>query len=103
MSSLTSRQMINNELAARYANTENANKLQQHMPKAEHDDAKIAFNCECSDKACDQRILLTLKEYAQLHQNFARFIIVKGHEEPKVEQVVASTPNVSIVEKGALT
>ncbi len=95
--------MINAELAVRAENEHSLNKLKNHMPEPEHEETKIAFNCECSDLTCEQRVLLTLKEYEKLHNKFSRFVIKKGHEEPKVEKVIASDKSMSIVEKYSLT
>jgi hypothetical protein len=100
---LTSRQMINVELAAR-ANNKNAAKiLKNHIPQEEQDSLKIAFNCECSDPDCKQRVLLSLEEYEKLHNDFARFVIAKGHNEPVVEKIEKSGKTVSVVKKYILS
>jgi hypothetical protein len=99
---LTKRQMINNELAVRAQNKISAKKLEHHVPKEEQEGLKIAFSCECADPTCKKHISLTLNEYAKLHKNFACFVIVKGHNEPKVEKVRASNDKISLVDKYSL-
>lgn len=100
--SLTARQMVNIELSVRAKNKTYAKKLTNFIPQEEQKVIKIPFNCECSDPACKQRILLSLDEYEKLHTKSARFIIIKGHNEPIVEKVVVSAKNVSLVEKYSL-
>ena len=99
---LSPRQMINVELAARAENKRSSKLLKHHTPATEQKGLKIMFNCECSDPNCTMRIPLTLKEYEQLHSNYARFIIVKEHIEPTVETIHKSTENLAVVEKFAL-
>ena len=99
---LTSRQMINTELAARAGNKKSSKLLKQHVPASEQVDLKILFNCECSDPDCRERISLTLREYELLHNNRARFVIIKGHVEPSVEKVAATAGQLSVVDKYAL-
>ncbi len=100
---LTARQMLNNELAVRAINKKSAKALKHHIPRPEQDNLKIAFNCECADPECQERILLTLKDYEKTHRNFARFIVIKDHFEPKVEKVHKTAGRLSIVEKNALS
>ena len=99
---LTTRQMVNAELAARTSNEQSAEKLKRHIPELELESAKIAFVCECYDQTCEHRILLTLEEYAYLHNKFSHFVIAKGHDEPIVEKVIAEGNSLSIVEKYCL-
>ena len=101
--SLMPRQMINVEIAARAGNSKAANMLKVHVPKPEQRNLKIAFNCECSDPACKDRIMLTLREYEELHHDFARFIVKNGHAEPKIEHVADQRKDMSIVHKPSLS
>jgi hypothetical protein len=47
-----------------------------------------AFICECGDLECGERIFLRVEEYEQIHADGARFVIVPGHEQPDVEDVL---------------
>src|SRR4051794_256539 len=38
------------------------------------------FWCECANMACEQRVLITLREYAALHQNENGLLISRRHE-----------------------
>ena len=95
--------MINAELAARSGNKRSLKALKSYIPAKEKNDLKIAFNCECANPDCKARIALTLKEYEQLHQNSARFVVAKGHTEPKIEKIKRSSKNIAVVEKHALS
>ena len=99
---LSSRQMINIELAARATNQSNAQLIQKHMPAAEQAGLKILFNCECSDPNCDERISLTIEEFDKLHRIESQFVIVKGHDEPSVESIKATSEKLAVVDKYAL-
>ena len=94
--------MINVELAARAINIDSKDKLKAYMPDELHDSALIDFYCECSDEECEARVSLTLDAYEALHNTKARFVITKGHDQPKVEKVHRNINNISIVEKYAL-
>lgn len=102
MNNLTPRQMINVELATRASNKHSSSILKHHTPLQQQANLKISFNCECSDPDCQERILLTLKDYEKLHKAIARFVIAKGHEEPKIEKVKRNDKNLSVVDKYAL-
>jgi 5'-deoxynucleotidase YfbR-like HD superfamily hydrolase len=99
---LSTRQMINAELAARASNQKSVKALKRHIPNEEQANEKILFNCECSDLKCEARIPLTLEEYEKLHSEQARFVIVKDHLEPSVEKVQKTSKHLAVVDKYAL-
>ena len=57
------------------------------------------FVCECSSLECFERFELTLTEYGRVRDRLQRFIVLSGHEEPEVEDVVERRGAVVIVEK----
>jgi hypothetical protein len=63
------------------------------------DDTELQFYCECSDENCQQRISLRPSEYAQIHEQRKRFVLVKGHETREIERVITQTTNYAVVEK----
>jgi hypothetical protein len=101
--SLSDRQKINVELAARALNKKNAKALRNHIPEEERAGLKILFNCECADPACTERLPMTLHEYNQLHKTAGHFIVAKGHNEPTVEKLKASNDDMAVVEKYVLS
>ncbi len=79
--------MINAELIVRTHNKKSKDGIKNHTPKETHGTESIDFQCECSDVDCADRISLTVKQYEKLHDDYARFVVVKGHEEPNVEKI----------------
>ena len=63
------------------------------------DDTELQFYCECSDENCKQRITLRPSEYAQIHEQRKRFVLVKGHETHEIERIITHTTNYAVVEK----
>jgi hypothetical protein len=62
-------------------------------------DDEYEFICECSSVDCVERMTLTLRQYEQIRSEGTRFVVVPGHADPHVEQVVESTQRHDIVEK----
>ena len=62
-------------------------------------DMPLQFYCECSDENCKQRIILNPTEYSDLHQNSSQFILIPGHNVPRVERTVKITDKYIVVEK----
>ena len=57
------------------------------------------FVCECSSLECFGRFELTLEEYGRVRERDQRFVVLGGHEEPGIEDVVERLGDVTIVEK----
>lgn len=57
------------------------------------------FLCECGDRGCTASIPLTLREYAQLRADPARFAVVPGHEIAEAERVIARNERFATIEK----
>jgi hypothetical protein len=58
------------------------------------------FICECCLDGCTETISLTIGEYEGIRQHPARFAVLPGHVEPKVERVVDSADDrYEVVEK----
>jgi hypothetical protein len=96
------RQLINNELLARAQNKRVKRALKDYIPKNEQPDVAINFHCECSDKQCDEKIALTIKEYESLHADNARFVLAKGHQTPIIENIDKVKDDFLVVKKPAL-
>jgi hypothetical protein len=62
-------------------------------------DDEYEFVCECSWVECVERITLTLRQYEEIRANGSRFIVIPGHADPSVEQVVGSVAGHHVVEK----
>jgi rubredoxin len=57
------------------------------------------FICECSDPACAEALEITPAEYEQVRADGARFVVLRGHEQPEVERVVDGCSRFLVVEK----
>jgi|SRR5579862_182793 len=55
--------------------------------------------CECDRLACTDEVLLTVDAYQRLRSDPACFVVVPGHEDPEVEQVVDTRSDHVIVRK----
>ena len=60
---------------------------------------QIHFVCECSDHDCSQRIDLSLTEYSRLRSMDRCYVVVKGHQDLDIEQVIGSNTIFEIVQK----
>ena len=57
------------------------------------------FVCECADPSCTHRVGTTLEEYERVREEGAKFLLVPGHEDERVEAVVEVVDDHAVVEK----
>jgi hypothetical protein len=60
----------------------------------------VSFRCECARLGCNLLIELSLAEYEAIRGYSRRFLVVDGHELPKVEAVIERRDGYVVVEKG---
>jgi hypothetical protein len=60
---------------------------------------ELVLVCECGDLQCVEKISMTLAHYEELRAESAHFAIVRGHEIPDVEQVIAQREGYDVVRK----
>ena len=60
---------------------------------------ELVLVCECGDGECAEKISMPPAEYEQLRSDPAQFAIIRGHEIPEVEHVVAQFEGYDIVRK----
>ena len=63
------------------------------------DSPRIDFVCECGDLACLERLALTRTTYEQVRSDPRRFVVAPGHENARIERVVARGEGYFVVEK----
>jgi len=61
------------------------------------DDA--AFVCECDDAACTEPIHARLQDYEEVREDPAQFLLVNGHENEGVEELVERNVRYNVVRK----
>jgi hypothetical protein len=60
---------------------------------------ELDFACECADVKCVERIRLSLLQFLAIESEENRFIVLRGHEDLKVEDVIAERERFLIVSK----
>jgi hypothetical protein len=62
-------------------------------------DSPLPFHCECDDAGCFAKIDLRRSEYERIVAHRYRFVLLPGHEDPKVEHVVERKDTYLVAEK----
>jgi hypothetical protein len=60
---------------------------------------KLDLICECGNASCASRIEMDRDEYEHVRSDSATFAIVKGHENPDVEEIVEQRKRYDVVRK----
>src|SRR6187200_2127951 len=84
-----------NEVLFRKANDRIEDTADQHARSRD----PVAFYCECSDRDCTERIMISADEFENVREHDAQFIVCPNHDVPSVERVVTRTPLYLVVEK----
>ena len=58
-----------------------------------------AFVCECADQECGELIRMSLTQYEEVRRYPSRFLIVPGHEHPRIERVIERFDDYVVLEK----
>ncbi len=66
-------------------------------------DILLRFKCECSDENCEARIPVQLDVYQKIHENRDAFIVKLKHQVNKIEKIILSEDNYSVVVKNNST
>jgi hypothetical protein len=63
------------------------------------DDPLMEYLCECDSAGCYETVRATRTEYESVRAVATHFIVLAGHEDPRVERVALSNDRFLIVEK----
>jgi hypothetical protein len=63
------------------------------------DDPMMEYLCECDSAGCYERVRATRGEYESIRADPTHFIVLAGHQDPKVERVTFSNDRFLVVEK----
>ena len=63
------------------------------------DEPLVGFLCECDRGGCEEKVQVARSEYESVRARPTQFIVVPGHEDPRVERIVTSTDRFTVVEK----
>jgi len=89
-----------NEFGSKILNEERLDKVFESRKSSRlspHSD--MSFHCECDDKACNETIMMSTEEYQRVHRKTKHFVVVPGHVQLDIEEVVAAFNNFVLVEK----
>jgi hypothetical protein len=64
-----------------------------------HVSGSLPFHCECGAGACLETIEIPPARYAAIVQERYHFVVIPGHEEPRIERIVESEADFFVVEK----
>lgn len=59
----------------------------------------LPFHCECGRASCMDTIEISPARYEETVRKRYCFVLIPGHEEPRIERVVERAPNFLVVEK----
>jgi len=57
------------------------------------------FVCECADPNCIHRVEANLGAYERVRDDGATFLLADGHDDPRIESVVAAEDGIAVVRK----
>lgn len=63
------------------------------------DSGVVEFVCECADDACVEKLSVPVEVYERVRSNARQFLLLPGHQQPEVEEVVSVSDEYVIVEK----
>jgi hypothetical protein len=95
MSSLWEQRAARNESLFREVN-ENIARLEERHGATE---AEPVFLCECANADCTEHLAVGREVYERVRERPRQFLILPGHEEPQVEEVVEAHRDYLIVAK----
>jgi hypothetical protein len=61
--------------------------------------SSLPFHCECEATACLETIEIPPARYAAVVREPYHFVVIPGHEEPRIERVVETEADFLVVEK----
>jgi hypothetical protein len=64
-----------------------------------HVSGSLPFHCECGASACVETIAIPPARYAAIVRERYHFVVIPGHEEPRIERVVDTEAGFLVVEK----
>src|SRR5437588_10007521 len=66
---------------------------------AGEEDAPVSFRCECARLGCNELVELSVNEYEAVRADPRWFLVLPGHEQPEIEQIIEARPSYVVVQK----
>lgn len=95
---LSKRRRVENEVTFQAHNRRREQMVAQLVPAGE-EDFPLTVVCECANEDCREKITVPLIDYRQVLRHPCRFILLPGHEQTDVEQIVREADDYVVVEK----
>jgi hypothetical protein len=95
MSSLWEQRAARNESLFREVNENIARLEERHGTTT----TERVFLCECANADCTEHLQVGPDVYARVRQRSRQFMVIPGHEDPRVEKVLETHPDYLVVEK----
>jgi hypothetical protein len=93
------RRLATNEGLLREVN-DRVEEVAQEFDRAEvHADGQTDFLCECGDDECTATVRMTVTEYEGVRSEETHFVVVPGHEDTSVEDIVQRHERYVVVRK----
>ena len=74
-------------------------RLESRVQATSAEDDGLSVLCECADADCTERISVTSDEYAAVRADSRQFVLVPGHENVDIEEIVVRNDRFEIVRK----
>jgi redox-regulated HSP33 family molecular chaperone len=98
-SNLRDERRVENEYMFRNMNEQYEKSLLEHMNVEQFEEKKLDFYCECSDPNCLEKILISAKQFDDIHDRSNQFVIRTGHEQLDIEDIIGTIDSYTVVQK----
>lgn len=89
-----------NQFEAKILNEQSSDKVTERRRGAQvSDHSDMLFSCECDTQDCQESILLSTQEYAQVHSRNLHFVVVPAHVRLGFEEVLSSFAGYCVIKK----
>ena len=90
---------VENEYLFKSMNMHYEDALAGHMDDDMRRRQPLDFFCECSDPDCFEKIRISIEQFKDIHNRSEQFVVVDGHEQTDIEEVVSRDLGYIVVEK----
>lgn len=90
---------VENEYMFKNMNEQYERALVDHMNVEQFEAEPLDFYCECSDQHCLEKIKISAKQFNDIHNRPDQFVVLGGHEQLDIEDVIAKEHGYTVVQK----
>jgi len=74
-------------------------RIEQLSQTVAPDDQLMEYLCECDSRDCYEKVRASRDEYESVRAEPTHFIVLAGHQDPRIERVVFSNERFLVVDK----